>query len=773
MASIQTTIELNDRMSAKLNRITTASNKASAALRGMETASTEAGASSFNGGGLQTSVRNTGTEVDALSNRFNALERRIGAVAGTYLTLQGLQQFVNLTDQATSAQQRMSLITGSASNAVAAQKAIMQSANDSYSDYIDMSNQVAKLMMNAPTTFTNVGETADFVNTFNKLGTLGGASVYESSQAMYQLTQSMAKGKLDGDELRSVMEGMPLVAKTIADSLGVDVGTMKEMAAEGKVTAQVVKDAMNGAMKSVDAQFDAAYGKTKTWSMVWTEFKNNAISAVQPIMDAMNGLWSSDGAEAFGTNVTQALNMVGKAAATVINAISRVGNFISKHWSVFSKIGQGILGILAAHIAQVTTVNAVTGIANGIQSAHASIMNQVAIITGKAAAQSATHAGTTDQESTATQQLQASESSLASARTTNTNAMESEIAGEAALIEQKGQEAAMNETVATTASTVATANETVASTASDAAATSASASATASAGVAGVAEQLGAVFSIITLTITAADILGGIFARAAGTAQTGMGNLAGTVALVGAAFANVGIFIGNLFAWIGKNASTLGTNIVSAFQIAINRTIGFFQNLAATAASVVANIANALNRLPFVNIDTTGLENTASSWAAQASEHNMAADSAAKSIKGFDNAPTFDYKDPVDAYFKYSKKVDKWVTGGTGNLKIDGYKIPNSYSANASTPGASVPGTLNKIKGDTGKIASSTELSQQQLEYLHDIANREAVNKYTTASIVVRMTNNNKINNTNNLEDIVDSLVTQVKGAQLRLAEGV
>lgn len=832
MASIQTTIELNDKMSAKLQRISAAATQAQSSLRGVQTAtgtldSTSAAANAassalsdidFPNNSLNGSITSTSDEVGSLITRFNGLRNIIGAFTGVYISVQGLQRMVDLTDQVTSAQQRMSLIVGSSAKAVQAQQAIMQSANDSYSDYIDMSNQVAKLMMNAPNTFNSVGAAADFVNTFNKLGTLGGTSVYESSQAMYQLTQSMAKGKLDGDELRSVMEGVPLVAKTIADSLGVDVGTMKAMAAEGQVTAKVVKDALSNAMGDVNKQFDKAYGKTKTFAMIWTVFKNNAINAVQPIMDALSGLWNSEGAENFGNQTLSVLNSVSTGIATVIGWVSKAGTLVAQNWNTVSTVLKFSLGMIGAHIVRLGATAVVEGAANTVTAARAKLLRDVSILTGRATSTARQHASAESSETATTgahaaaentlsgamrsttaqasalsaseqtlassratdtaqsSVLATSESTLATARGTNTTQMAAETAQETQLIALKQAEAAASTQTATAATAAAatkvTASQQAATAATAAGAATTAASSTAASGISMVAARLGMIIGIVMMVVNAIYVFGGAWARETGRAETDLGNLFGVIASVGAGAVNIAKFVANAFVQSARN-------VKAAFVGAIQGVIQKFNELRSTAMKVVITIANALNKLPFVNIDTSGLVAKADQYSAKAYAAEKAKNASWDKIKTYDSISgfiksgdgVFKYSNISDTYKKYAKKGDAFAKGKTAQPTdpVNPYSLGNTYSGGNS----GTPQDLKKVKGDTGKIAKNTEISSQQLAYLHDIAHRDAVNKYTTAEIKVNMTNNNKIDNTMNLEDIVNNLVVGVKGAQYRLAEGV
>ena len=195
------------------------------------------------------------------------------------------------------------------------QSKIMQSANSSRSDYMDTAGMVAKLGTLAGNSFANTDELITFADVINKQMKISGTSSAEASGAMVQLTQAMSSGRLQGDELRSIMEQAPMVAQTIAKYMGVSTGEMKNLASEGKVTAEVVKNAMLDAAKETDIQFKQI---PATWSEVGTLMKNSAITTLEPMFDII-----SSGAMAVADNLETLVPLVyGAAAAFAVYELS-------------------------------------------------------------------------------------------------------------------------------------------------------------------------------------------------------------------------------------------------------------------------------------------------------------------------------------------------------------------------------------------------------------------------------------------------------------------
>ena len=214
-----------------------------------------------------------------------ALTGRIKSLVGAYVGLQTVQKLVETSDQMTQINARLQLMTGSAEAAADAQDKIYQAAQRSRGAYMDMADMVAQLGTLASDAFSSTDELIAFAEQLQKQMAISGASGQSAQAAMVQLTQALASGTLRGDELNSVLEQTPMIAKTIAEYMGVSTGQMREMASEGAITADVVKNAM----LSAAAETDAAYEQMPlTWSQVWTMGSNMALQAMQPVLDLIS-----------------------------------------------------------------------------------------------------------------------------------------------------------------------------------------------------------------------------------------------------------------------------------------------------------------------------------------------------------------------------------------------------------------------------------------------------------------------------------------------------
>lgn len=222
---------------------------------------------------------------DKTAAASSALTGHLKNLLGAYVGLQTVQKLVETSDQMTQINARLQLMTGSAEAAAAAQDKIYQAAQRSRGAYMDMADMVAQLGTLAPDAFTDTDELIAFAEQLQKQMAISGASGQSAQAAMVQLIQALASGTLRGDELNSVLEQTPMIAKTIADYMGVSTGQMREMASEGAVTADVVKNAMLSAAEETNAAFEQM---PLTWSQVWAMGSNMALQAMQPVLDLIS-----------------------------------------------------------------------------------------------------------------------------------------------------------------------------------------------------------------------------------------------------------------------------------------------------------------------------------------------------------------------------------------------------------------------------------------------------------------------------------------------------
>ena len=338
MATITSTIKLVDQMSPTLNKISKAIDRVNAQSKSLGSAKTWNG---FNTG-VQRSTKST-------HNLYNAMRR----VMYTLMALRGLQGLTNVADSMMNATARINNINDGLYTTSQYLDIIYGAAQRSRGSFLDMASAVGKLGTIAGDAFGSVNEMVAFTELMNKLFTISGASAAEASNAMYQLTQAMAAGRLQGDEMRSILENAPLLAKKIADSLGVTTGELKELGAEGKITADVIKDALFGAADEIEERFSKM---PKTIGQIWNEIKNHCLNAFRPVIDRVQQFINSPTFEKFKNKVLSIITAIANGVIKLFNifetprmqnAISNICNALGTLWDILVSVGN-----VAVNVAQ-------------------------------------------------------------------------------------------------------------------------------------------------------------------------------------------------------------------------------------------------------------------------------------------------------------------------------------------------------------------------------------------------------------------------------------
>lgn len=216
-------------------------------------------------------------------------------MAGGYIGLQGVKGLLQMSDTLVSTTARLDMVNDGLQTTAQLNSMIFQSANRARGSYTEMSAMVSKLGLLAGDAFGSTQEIVAFAEQLNKQMVISGTSTMEGQAAMLQLTQAMASGVLRGEELNSILDQTPMIAQTIANYLGVNVGQMREMASEGAITADIVKNAMFAAAEETNAKFEEM---PMTWGQVWTKFQNYATMGLRPVLLGLS--WLANNIEIIG-----------------------------------------------------------------------------------------------------------------------------------------------------------------------------------------------------------------------------------------------------------------------------------------------------------------------------------------------------------------------------------------------------------------------------------------------------------------------------------------
>lgn len=295
MAVIKETYVLEDRFSVPMAKAVSTCNKMADAVTGLRKDTSSMGAAATAAAKdvdrLGDQLTDAARAAEQASNSGDRLRDTLKGMLGAFSAIGAVKWLANTSDAMTSINARLELMTGNAEAAAAAQNEIYAAAQRSRGAYTEMANLVSQLGMMAPEAFSdasgnlNTGELVAFAEQLQKQMTISGASGQSAAAAMVQLTQGLSSGTLRGEELNSVLEQTPMIAKTIAEYMGVSTGEMRELASEGAITADVVKNAILGAAEETNAAFASM---PMTWAQVWTSMQNVALQALQPVLDLIS-----------------------------------------------------------------------------------------------------------------------------------------------------------------------------------------------------------------------------------------------------------------------------------------------------------------------------------------------------------------------------------------------------------------------------------------------------------------------------------------------------
>lgn len=288
----------------------------------------------------------------------------------------------SITDTATewaSVQARLKLVAGSQENAIYLNKQIFESAQRARGGYMEMADAVIQVSQSAHDAFPDPRKAVEFMEGIQKVFAIGGASKEAQKNAMLQLTQGLASGQLQGDEFRSIAENAPMIENIIAKSMGVSRGELKKLASEGKITADVIKNAIMNNMPEIEKQFESL---PKTWGDHMQSIKNKAIKAFEPVFQRISDLANSEGIRELVDNVTGAIQMVapefywlvgvvGETINTSIWAFNTLSNFIRQHSSIMYLAMIVLGGVLSYYAIQAGIAAVRTVIAAGAMAVKA------------------------------------------------------------------------------------------------------------------------------------------------------------------------------------------------------------------------------------------------------------------------------------------------------------------------------------------------------------------------------------------------------------------
>lgn len=633
-------------------------------------------------------------EIEEGTNEANSLMQTIKGAVAAYATIQTLSAALNLSDQLTSTTARMNLMNDGLQTTQDLQNMIYLSAERARGSYQATADAVSKLGLMAGDAFGSSQEIIAFMEQVNKQFTIAGTEAAGVDAAMLQLTQAMASGVLRGEELNSIFEQAPTIIQTIADYLDVPIGSIREMAAEGQITADIVKSAMFAAADETNAKFESM---PKTFSQIWTSFQNTALMAFQPVLQRMNEIANSEAFQTFVNNAIEGLSMVAGIALEIFDLLVGVAGVVADNWSWLSPIIYGVAAALAVYYGWLL-------LTKGAEMAMAAVHGIVAVAKGIMAAATMLVTGATWAETTA----------------------------------QYGLNAAMY--------------------------------------------ACPIVWIIILIIALIALFYAAVAAvnKFAGTSVSATGIICGAFMVALAFIGNIFVALWNLvvdvFVLIYNLVATVANFIGNVFTDPIGAICRLFFDLADTVLGILQALASAIDAIFGSNLagSVQGWRDSLGGWVDDTfgkGEEVMAKMNADDMKLG-----RFEYGEAWDAGYSFGEGIDQSIANfdpsslfNTNVPGADDYANLGSYGSGIGGIGSGV----DDIAGNTGKIADSMDITEEDLKYLRDIAEQEAVNRFTTAEITIEQTNHNTVSGKMDLDGIVSGLTDAANEAVDKIAEGV
>ncbi len=319
------------------------------------------------------------TEKQAKFNRQiqkgkNNAEGLASMIKRAVITLGGamaVENLVKMTDQYTNIQARLNLINDGQQTIQELNEKIFASANRARGIYSDMSSVIGKLGITASKAFANNDEMIVFAELMTKSFKIAGATAQEQTSAMYQLTQAMAAGRLQGDEFRSIRENAPLLAQAIAEQMNVSMGELKELSSEGEITADIIKSALFNSAQEINKQFE---NMPITFAESVNKMRNYFVEEMAPTFKRISAWINSE-------QGTQAINSITVALSGIVGVLDSVvlfsinfANFIQNNWSIIEPIIWGIVTALGSYLIMTHGVSKAIMIAQKAQKLFNTVM---------------------------------------------------------------------------------------------------------------------------------------------------------------------------------------------------------------------------------------------------------------------------------------------------------------------------------------------------------------------------------------------------------------
>lgn len=631
---------------------------------------------------IEQNIRDAGNQQDRFNRRIrdgttaaDGLWSKLKGIAATVGGLAAAKKIIGISDDLASTRARLNLIVDDGGSVSELEKKIMASAQRSRSAYFDTASAIASLGSNAGAAFANTDEIIAFMEQINKQFVIGGASAQGQAAAMLQLTQAMAAGALRGEELNSILENAPGIARAIESYMGIAEGSIKSYAEQGLITAEVVKNAMFAAADETNAKFESM---PKTWAQIWTSMQNKALSIFNPILTKINQIANSEQFTKVTDGIINGLAGIASVATVVLDLLINVASVVVDNWSWLSPIILGVAAALGVYYGRLLLVR-------GAELASAAVSGAVAVAKGIMAAATMLVTGATWAQVTA----------------------------------QYGLNAAMY--------------------------------------------ACPLVWIIILIIALVALFYAAVAAvnHFAGTSVSATGLICGAfmaaLAFIGNIFVALWNLVVDVFVMIYNLVATVANFIGNVFNDPVAAVARLFFDLADTVLSVLQALASAIDTIFGSNLSGSvqGWRDSLGGWVDSTFDKG---EEVMEKLNADDlKLGRFEYGAAFDMGYEFGQGVEDTVGGlfdfsamdSLGADALDAYGLGNTLDG--------IYGNTGDTAGNTAAMSDALDIAEEDLAYMRDIAEREAINRFTTAEIRVEQQNTNYISQDTDLDGIMDA----------------
>lgn len=631
---------------------------------------------------IEQNIRDAGNQQDRFNRKIkdgttaaDGLWSKLKGIAATVGGLAAAKKIIGISDDLASTRARLNLIVDDGGSVTELEKKIMASAQRSRSAYFDTASAIASLGSNAGAAFANTDEIIAFMKQINKQFVIGGASAQGQAAAMLQLTQAMAAGALRGEELNSILENAPGIARAIESYMGIAEGSIKSYAEQGLITAEVVKNAMFAAADETNAKFESM---PKTWAQIWTSMQNKALSIFNPILTKINQIANSEQFTKVTDGIINGLAGIATVATVILDLLINVASVVVDNWSWLSPIILGVAAALGVYYGRLLLVR-------GAELASAAISGTVAVAKGIMAAATMLVTGATWAQVTA----------------------------------QYGLNAAMY--------------------------------------------ACPLVWIIILIIALVALFYAAVAAvnHFAGTSVSATGIICGAfmaaLAFIGNIFVALWNLVVDVFVMIYNLVGTVANFIGNVFNDPVGAVVRLFFDLADTVLSVLQALASAIDTIFGSNLagSVQGWRDSLGGWVDSTFGKG---EEVMEKLNADDlKLGRFEYGAAFDMGYEFGQGVEDTVGGlfdfsamdSLGADALDAYGLGNTLDG--------IYGNTGDTAGNTAAMSDALDIAEEDLAYMRDIAEREAINRFTTAEIRVEQQNTNYISQDADLDGIMDA----------------